>query len=327
MAQLLQHIPGKITRSQMQYNGLDLFLGPVYGNVIFVQSSHDRADDGSSRTGFDQELPFGTLKAAILTAEKWDKIIVGPGHTESIDADDDWAWQDVGQEVIGVGFGAERPTFTFDTTTAAAIILDTASTVLRNLLFISGIDDLTDPLQVNAADCGLFDIEYRDASAKETIDVLWLKSGATRFIVDGIKIVGNSGGNSGQSAIHIDGADDGLLTNFDLYGDYQTGVIENVGDEALNIRILGGDGRFIGGRGSRIWTTAPEDLAIVMDAAATGYLEGPISVKLADNAANIDECVLPGNLQVYNKGGHPIEVVNLIAESSIVWPGTASTDA
>lgn len=325
---LLQDMQGVLRMTQLENHGLDLLFGPVYGETRWVQNGHGRESDGGNQTGLDKEKPFETLQAAIAASDKWDRIIVGAGHTETITTDDHWDWQAVGTQVIGLGFGAERPTFTVSTLAAASAILDQASTVLSNLLFISGIDDLTDPLVVDAADCLLHNIEWRDASGMETVDVVWLKSGATRCLVDGLKIKGNSGGNSGQSALHLDGCDDCTIKNFDLKGDYQTGVIENVGDEALNIRILGAvDNPWIGGWASRIWTQAPEDLAIVMDTLATGFLQGPFDIRLNDNAPNIDQCIVPGNCHIMTAGGAEISVVNNDGESSDTWPGTVSTDA
>lgn len=326
-----------IRPGQLQGHGQAMANLPLtLKDVRYVDSTRSGAVDTPNFGKHHDKNPWATLKYALTQADANTLIRVMPGHTESIsvapttiDTGDPttYMFANVGVWVQGMGWGAQRPTITFDTVVGAGLRLDRASCVLQNLLLLSGIDDLTKPVEMYAADGTLLDMEWRDASAMETVDVIWIVSGGTRCVIDGIIVRGNSGGNSGQSAIHIDGADDIIVTNFDLFGDYQTGVIENVGDECLRCRILGGNGRFIGGTGSRIWTDAPEDLAIALDTNATGYIEGPIGIRLKDNAANIDQAIVPGKCQVYNTTGKVIGIVNADGESELQWPGTPSTDA
>ena len=85
---------------------------------------------------------FQSVQAALLPTRtgRGDKIIVLPGHTESIAIAD--AWSNLGTasdvEIVGCGTGSNRPTFTW-TTATSTVLFDQPNVKLRNCrLFLAG---------------------------------------------------------------------------------------------------------------------------------------------------------------------------------------------
>jgi len=110
-----------------------------------------------------------------------------------------------------------------------------------------------------------------------------------------------------------EGCDDCEIYNIHAYnGDWEEGVIFNETDECLNVHI----------HDCILQTQAGEDLAIVLDSAATGEIHD-IKAILADDAANIDEAFSIGDCHAFD----PMLVVNADSEKAIEWAGTDSTDA
>ncbi|MHC4403764.1 MAG: hypothetical protein ACYTG0_29250 [Planctomycetota bacterium] len=301
-----------IRPNQLQGGGMGLLNQPAsLGTRYYVDSSHAASSD--SVPGTDPTVPWDTLAYGVTQAASGDVIIVGSGHTETLAGADALPFAAAGVYVFGCGWGGIRPTFTFATSTAAQILLDTASTVLRNLLFINTIDDIVMPIKIDAADCALLDIEYREDSGDEGIDIIGSTANADRLLIDGIKIIGDTGGNSGQSAINIVGGTDVTVRNFNIYGDFQTGNIENVTTAAVRLTIEKG----------LLWCVAPEDIAIGCKAETTGTINGPIKIKLADHAANFTGALVGAAMQFFGD----FLICNLVGEQGGPWDGTTSTSA
>ena len=88
------------------------------GDIWFVNNTVTAATDA---TGYGQnpDAPFATLDYAIgqCTASNGDVIYVMPGHAEDLTAADSIDVDVAGIKIIGLGWGALKPTFS---TTAAA---------------------------------------------------------------------------------------------------------------------------------------------------------------------------------------------------------------
>lgn len=202
------------------------------GNRWFVDSGASGASDA---TGYGQspDSPFATLDYAIgqATANNGDIIYVLPGHAETITADSGVDIDVAGLTIEGLGHGAARPTFTFTTAVTADFKLAAASTVVRNLLFVAGIDALTGPIEIGAADCALIDCEYQDDDTNnyETTDVVTLLTAAHRCLIDGFvfRHDGGSGGTQQQSVINLVSADYVEIRNCFIICDGANGGIED----------------------------------------------------------------------------------------------------
>lgn len=208
---------------------IDFALANTTGNVFYVDSG-----DGSDAAGNGgtQDAPFATLDFAIdkCTANNGDVIFLMAGHAETLSADSDVDIDVEGITVIGLGQGSDRPTFTFDTAVTADFKLAAANTVVANLLFVAGIDALTGPIEVSAADCAILDCEYRDDDSNnfETTDVVVTTTAADRLLIDGFRYAhdGGSGGTQQQAVINIAVVDQVEIRNCFIICDAANGPIE-----------------------------------------------------------------------------------------------------
>lgn len=137
------------------------------GDIFFVKSG-----TGVDAAGYGQnpDAPFATVDYAIgqCTAAKGDVIYVLPGHAETTTA---IALDVAGVKIVGLGFGANRPTLT--ATTGA-----------------------TDLLNVTAADCAIQGLRLVGAASGNTA-LLDLSAAATDFVAEGCEFV--------QAATPLDG--------------------------------------------------------------------------------------------------------------------------
>jgi len=213
--------------------------GMTTGNIYFVDSGKTTTGGDTAPFGDNPDHPFLTLDYAITqtTAANNDRIYVMAGHTESIVSASDIAFgTKTGVHVIGLGHGADRPVFTFDTDIAATIAVNAASTKLENLVFVNGLDNMTSPMLVTAADCEFIDVETRDNnSSYHCDDFIKLSNAAHRFHMKGWRHLAGDGKTGAQSALYIDGSDDIFVEDFYCLGEFAVANIDNTtgADEML----------------------------------------------------------------------------------------------
>jgi hypothetical protein len=218
-------------------NGVSSFGIPQLGNgdiptgggeYFFVDSNN-----GSDGYEGSWDAPFATLDYAVgkCTANKGSVIVLKPNHAESIIADSGVDIDVAGVQVIGLGTGDDRPTFTFTTAVTADFKLAANNVSVKNLVFVAGIDALTGPIEISGDYCSVIDCEYKEDTTNnyETVDVVVTASTPLHIIIDGFKYVcdGGAGGTQNQSVIQLNGADFAIIRNCWLVADSATGVIED----------------------------------------------------------------------------------------------------
>lgn len=106
------------------------------GNYWFVDSGHAAAKDSADR-GKTPDKPFATLDFAIgrATANNGDIIFVAPGHVETVNQDNEVKFDVAGIRVVGLGQGAQRPTFTWSAR-AGSLAIDAHDVSLENMRFL-----------------------------------------------------------------------------------------------------------------------------------------------------------------------------------------------
>lgn len=142
------------------------FVGTIndnpWGRTFYVQSTHVNAADatvgGGSQIGLYPKQPLKTLVKAFAHCLAGDRIIIGPNHVETISAATTFAKADV--EIIGLGGGTSRPTFTFDTVVGAGFTFSKANIVLENLRFLCKIDAQTLMLAVNGSGSKVLNCDF-----------------------------------------------------------------------------------------------------------------------------------------------------------------------
>jgi hypothetical protein len=286
-----------------------------FGNIYFVDSGHAAASNDNS--GKKPSAPLLTIVSAVskCTASQGDVIVVAEGHTETIIAAGTLTLSVAGISLVGMGRGSGRPTINFTTAVGASVLVTAANVRMTNFLFTGGIDALTNPIHIQAADFGFYNCETRDVTGQAT-DWIVTTDAADRLHIKDWKHLGAAAAGA-DTAISIVGTDDIIVEDFEIYGNFAVAAIEQV-------TTLGNRHRYGGGaKPCFIWTENAADVAITLKADTTGSIIGPINAMLQDNAANVTEAFVGAAAQFFQ----PIRVVNLAGESSMETNITATTDA
>lgn len=230
------------THQDMLYHlgGVPVHGEMTTGNVRFVDSGKTTTGADHSYTGRTPGIPFLTLDYAIgqMAANNGDIIYVMPGHSETKSATGSFFAADTaGITIIGLGEGSDRPTFTFSHTGAAATI-SAANITLRNLLFVAGIDSVTAPMTISAADTKLQGIEWRDTNDIEFVRCFITTAAADRLTLEGCKHNGYTGGNASLNFCRLVGVDTAVFRDCRILGKYDTAIIEFHTTACTNIDIV-----------------------------------------------------------------------------------------
>lgn len=295
---------------------------PVSPNAkVFFVASTDSIDYSSLQQEFpvdkDGEVRvFTTIQAAVdaATASRGDIIYVMPGHVETITAAAGLSLDKAGITLIGYGNGDLRPQINFTTAVGADMDVDAANITIKNFRFTGGIDALTGPIDVNAANFTMLDCITQDVTGQAT-DFIVTDANADGLKIDGWTHKGAVAAGA-DTAISIVGGDDISIDNFNIDGNFAVAAIENVTTAASNLNI--------GARsqGNLARTRNAADVIVTVNAATTGFINNIFS-RLQDNAANITEAFVGAAMQF----GLNLPIVNNNGEAAIQWNGTASTDA
>lgn len=148
-------VGAEIQLSKLQGGGFGL-AGPLAvgprGKVLWVDSNQAAAGSGTRKN------PFSTVVEALRNLSDADKlgnlIVVAASHSETITAAAGWTLNKQNTTIVGLGDGSNRPAINFTTSASASILMSAAGCRLLNLHFtLTGIDALTQPIDVQAASC------------------------------------------------------------------------------------------------------------------------------------------------------------------------------
>lgn len=162
---------------------------PPGTNVHYVRSTGAQSDDPPELTG----RIYTTLNAALGQCRSGigDVVIVLPGHSENISSADQMSNLVAGTQILGLGRGNLRPTFTW-TAATATFLLDVANVTLDNLILNmdpgTGTTTVAAPITVSAAGCQISRCKIRmgtDANSIVTIGITTTAAG------DDLEIIGN----------------------------------------------------------------------------------------------------------------------------------------
>ncbi len=199
----------------------------VTGNRFYVDSGAVNASDGNN--GLRPGTPFATADAAVgaCTALNGDFIYLMPGHVETVTAAGGLTLDIAGITIVFLGEGASRAQVTFTTAVGSDMDVGAEGITLYNPRFVAGIDALTGPIDVNAADFKMFNALVEDAAGIATTDWLVADANADDLLIDGWEYRVSTTGTQKQSNIQIAGATRPVLRNIRITGDFATGNIEN----------------------------------------------------------------------------------------------------
>ena len=210
------------------FNGIPMLGSVSYsGNTYWVDDGDAKASNGNPGTA---DRPFATLDYAVgkCTANNGDVIYVKEGHTEVVTAAGGLDLDVAGITIIFLGNGTNRGSITFSTVVGADMDVDAANITMINPRFIAGIDALTGPIDVNAANFQMFDATWEDGTTINTTDCLVADANADELLVDGFTFIdGDAAGTQKQSFIQVAAATRPTLKRIRCTGDFGTGIIEN----------------------------------------------------------------------------------------------------
>lgn len=168
-------------------NGLSVYGVPILpmsttGKVFFVGNSStlagvEGAISGSNgNDGLSAAAPFSTLATGIsaTTASRGDVIVVLPGHAETITTT---LTPKAGTSIIGLGWGAMRPTFT--SSGAIDLVTVSAANVLLRNLRLTGAASATALVEISGDDPAFEDIEFIHTAAP--VDAVTVSAGGARM--------------------------------------------------------------------------------------------------------------------------------------------------
>ena len=165
-------------------------LNSYPNSAIWVKSGATANGDGT----FNR--PYSTLQAALNAAEasKGDIIMIKAGHAESIPDASTLILNKAGVQIIGLGVGGNRPTFTFTTANTAAINVTANSVSVQNCLFLAAFLNVATCFNIAnaqvATDFVVDGCEFRDTSVILNF-VAIVKVGTTANIADGLTLTNN----------------------------------------------------------------------------------------------------------------------------------------
>lgn len=184
---------------ELSIHGRRMLLGPGYikvdgrripgvdiGNNVFYVSS---VTGVAGRDGLTPATAVATIAGALAlcTANQGDTIILMPKHAETITAAAGIAVATAGVSILGVGFGAQRPTITYTTANTATMTVTAADVYLENILFVGNFLSIAGAIGVTGANLTVNNCEFRDTDSTHGFLGVFLATGAANT-ADGLKV-------------------------------------------------------------------------------------------------------------------------------------------
>ncbi len=179
------------------------------GKVFYVCNSSTVSPLGvagaDGNDGKTPDRPLATIKQAIslCTASRGDKIILLPGHAETITAAAGIACNVAGVSIIAdpSAVGSQRPTITLSTANTATMTITANEVVLSGILFVANFLNIAACLDISTAkDVMISGCEFRDTSSVLNFVLAIRTSTGADNACDGLSVVGNRFLGSGTSA-------------------------------------------------------------------------------------------------------------------------------
>lgn len=230
-----------------------------WAKTLYVSSAHARASD-SARNGEKFSHPLKTIARAVAVANANDRIVVGPGHVETIDAATDLDITTAGLRLVGVGRGANRPKLDFTTTINAIAKLNAAGIELHNFQLECSIDAQSFMLSVLGADCLISGCRiYGDGSSQAVYGVAFGVD-ADNSVIRNCEIFQETAG--GTAGIYCNGTDGLVVKDCWIHGDYSAGCFSNITTAATNLLITN----------NHLESSHANDVCIDLVGTATGWI-------------------------------------------------------
>ena len=218
-------------------------LGRTTGSVFYVDSGAANASDNNA--GTSKFKPMATLNAvlALCTANNGDQIHVMAGHAETYTAAGDLTLDVAGVEIIGYGIGTTRPTFTLGTAATCDVNVDAANVTIRNLRFVSAINDLAVMLDVNQGDFSCYDCDFVTSSTEECFCFVDIATTKDNFVFKGCRFFQptdpeGTDGNASTGCFYFVDSENILIQDCQFLGNFETSIFHNKTTAAKQLWII-----------------------------------------------------------------------------------------
>lgn len=136
---------------------------------------------------------FATIDAAInsCTDNSGDKIVVLPGHTETISSATAINADVAGISIVGLGYGNDRATITFDTAASTTIPVSAANITFENIIFTANYADIVSVFTLTTAKNFTVKGCYIKATATDKNFKGVIDTGTTTSAADGLTLINN----------------------------------------------------------------------------------------------------------------------------------------
>lgn len=207
-----------------------------------MDSGHALTSDNNN--GLHKGAPMETIDAAIAkcTASSGDVIVVAPGHTETLTNTTRITVDVAGVSIIGQGNGDNRPVLTFGTDTTADLLVSADNVLIKNIKFVSNINDLGMFIDSNAENLTVEDCLFLTSSGKEAhcfIDQATTKDYLTVRNCTFIQPSDPEGtdGGAATGAICLVDSQYVLIDGCHFQGEFESAIIHNLTTAATDLWI------------------------------------------------------------------------------------------
>jgi len=204
---------------------------------------HSGSGVDSAGYGSSPDKPLATLDYAIglCTANKGDTIYVLPGHTETFVATDGFDADVACIRIVGLGWGASRPTFVFDHANAQANV-GANSIWIENLRFVADVTAVTAAVQVEGKTDAVFrncEWHWGGTTGDDLILSLELEAGSHRALVEGCTFYAEPAVAGAAAAIKLTGASNNVVIKNNVFGgDYSVACVQGATAASLELMFL-----------------------------------------------------------------------------------------
>ena len=228
-------------------HGVSSFGIPVLGSGGQVPTTTGTYFYVSSITGItvgagtSPSSPCKTVQQAAdkCTASKGDVIIVMPGHTEVLSAAGSITLSKIGVTLVGLGSGANKPTFTYSAT-AATIVVSAASVTIDNIRLNMGtvIDAVVQGIDLSAADVTIKNVDVSMSSASfQATSCIITDANCGNLKIENCVILAPDAGAA--EAISLLGTPNNVqIKNCNINGDFSVAPIHNATGNVLTNLLI-----------------------------------------------------------------------------------------
>lgn len=209
--------------------------GPLTtGDVWYVDSA--TGTDGAGY-GRNPDAPLATVDYAVglCTASKGDTIYVMPGHAETISGATGLVLDVAGVRVVGMGWGALRPTFTFSNT-ASILSITAANCAVENIRIVGNVDNIVTGISLGASADGavLRNVVMIDGAAnKEFLIGIAIAAACHNVTLDGVQFFGLGGGATG-CVVTAGSSDNLIMRNCYMQGTFSGSLVDGSAAALVN---------------------------------------------------------------------------------------------